>query len=112
MLFSDFRGLDATGRAHLAYMARHNALFMFFVHDPIEQQLPPPGRYHMVSGQQTWVLDTANSITADIHRKRYLEHLSGLQELCRRNTCSFIPCSTDEDPQAIMQRALGGAIRS
>jgi uncharacterized protein (DUF58 family) len=108
MLFSDFQGLDTTGRAHISNMARHNTLLMFYVHDPIEAELPPPGRYPMVSGQQSWVVDSADAGTVRDHQQRYLDHQRGLQEICRRNGCSFIACSTAEAPQGLMLRALGG----
>lgn len=111
MLFSDFRGLDQRGQAHLSYLARHNAMFLFHVHDPIEEHLPPPGQYPMVSGRQSWVMDSANPKVAQAHIQRYQDHRASLQDLCRRNQSSFITCSTDEDPQSIMQRALGGAAR-
>lgn len=108
MLFSDFQGLDQRGRAHLSYLALHNSMFLFHVYDPIEESLPPPGLYPMTSGRQSWVMDSANRKIAEAHHQRYLDHRTRLQDLCRNNQSSLITCATDEDPQAIMQRALGG----
>ena len=111
MLFSDFQGLDQHGRAHLSYLARHNAIFLFYVHDAIEESLPPPGRYPMTCDRQNWVVDSTDPKVAHTHHQRYLDHRNGLQDLCRSNQSSLIACATHEDPQAIMQRALGGAAR-
>ncbi len=63
----------------------------------------------MVSDRQNWIMDSANPKVAQAHLQRYLDHRAGLQDLCRRNQTSLIACTTDEEPQAIMQRALGGA---
>jgi len=108
MLFSDFHGLDASGEAHLSYLARHNALLLFYIYDPIEAHLPPPGRYHMVSGDQNWVIDTSDRDLTQAHHEHHQALRNKLQEMCRRNRSSFVPCATNESTQKIMQRALGG----
>lgn len=108
MLFSDFHGLDAGGEAHLSYLARHNALLLFYIHDPIEARLPPPGRYHMVSGDQSWVIDTSDRNFTRAHQEQHQALRNRLQEMCRRNRCSFVVCATNDSPQKLMQRALGG----
>lgn len=107
MLFSDFQGLDAGGEAHLSYLARHNALLLFFIHDPIEARLPPPGRYHMVSGNQSWVIDTSDRDFTRAHTEHHEAKRNRLQQICRRNRSSLIVCATNDTPQKIMQRALG-----
>ncbi len=108
MLFSDFHGLDASGEAHLSYLAKHNALFLFYIYDPIEACLPPPGRYHMVSGNQNWVIDTTDREFTRAYQEHHKSLLNKLQEMCRRNRSSFVVCATNDAPQKIMQRALGG----
>lgn len=107
MLFSDFHGLDASGEAHLSYLARHNALLLFFIHDPIEAHLPPPGRYPMVSGNKTWVIDTSDKEVTSAHQEHHQALRNKLQDMCRRNRSSFVVCATNQAPLTIMQRALG-----
>lgn len=108
VLCSDFRGMDASGESQLAQLARHSALLLLFVHDPLEASLPPPGRYPVASGTRQWVLDTSDQRLVRAHRARHLQHLAFLQELCRRNRASLVPCATNQDPYQVMLRALGG----
>jgi len=107
VLCSDFRGLDATGESHIAYLARHNALLLFFIFDPVEARLPPPGRYPVTSAGHEWVMDTTDKRLVQAHQARHQKHLERLQDLCRRSRASFFPCSTEMLPQQVMQRALG-----
>jgi len=111
VLCSDFRGLDGAGESHIAYLARHNALLLFFVYDPVEARLPPPGRYPVTSGGREWVMDTSDKRLVEAHQARHVQHLGHLQDLCRRSRASLFPCSTDMQAQKVMQRALGGGDR-
>ena len=44
VLLSDFGQLDGQGSAHLVQLARHSELILADIHDPLEAELPPPGR--------------------------------------------------------------------
>lgn len=112
MLFSDFSGLDETGCAHLAGMSRHNRISLFVISDPIEEELPPPGRYQLTSGSRDWVLDTRDRDLARQHRERHLERINALRTLCRSHGANLVLCSNRDNPQAIMQKALGGRMRA
>lgn len=112
MLFSDFSGLDETGRAHLAGMSRHNRLSLFVISDPIEEELPPPGRYPLTSGARDWVLDTRDRELARQHRERHLARMQSLRALCQTHGANLVLCSTRDNPQRIMQKALGGRTRT
>ncbi len=60
MLFvvSDFRGFPATAERHLVQLTRHCETTLMHVYDPIEAELPPPGRYGFSNGLQRLTVDT------------------------------------------------------
>lgn len=51
-VFSDFRGLDRRNESLLLALSRRCELILGFVHDPLEAQLPRPGRY-LLAGHAT-----------------------------------------------------------
>ena len=51
-VFSDFRGLQERHEQRLLSLARHCELILGFIHDPLEQALPPPGRYAVQASAQ------------------------------------------------------------
>ena len=59
-LLSDFRGLAGAARAHLAQLARHNDLIMFYLYDRLEQQLPASGQFRLSDGRGSVQLNAAN----------------------------------------------------
>jgi uncharacterized protein (DUF58 family) len=46
-LISDFRGLGPDTERHVKQLASHGDLFLLHVYDPVEAELPPPGRYRV-----------------------------------------------------------------
>jgi uncharacterized protein (DUF58 family) len=49
VVISDFIGFSRAAQAYLSSVARHNEVLAVFLNDPIERELPPPGRYRLVS---------------------------------------------------------------
>lgn len=106
-LLSDFRALDETAEAHLIHLARHNDLVLLFIHDRLEKELPPPGRYRLSNGQRTISIDTTSHAARTAHARRFLNHEGQLRELCQRTGIHMLACATDQDPLAVLQDGLG-----
>jgi len=108
ILLSDFNGLTAQNASHLTLLARHNELLLVDIHDPLEAELPPPGRYRLSDGRRFLGLETADEGL----RQRYRDHFEALQaelqQLCRRNGITRLPLSSADDPLTTLQRSLGG----
>ena len=49
VVISDFVGFTRAAQSYLSSVARHNEVLAVFISDPLEEQLPPPGRYRIVS---------------------------------------------------------------
>lgn len=108
-LISDFRYLDETAEVQLLHLARHNDVAMVHVHDMLEEQLPPPGRYRLTDGRREILLDTTDRDWVRRYRQRFLEHRERLQRLARKGHIRLLDCSTEADPLSILKTGLGAA---
>ncbi|MBF0271877.1 MAG: DUF58 domain-containing protein [Magnetococcales bacterium] len=109
-LFSDFRGVDQTDQAHLARMAQHNQVTLFFIHDPLERALPPPGgRYPLAASGSglSRLLNVDDPRIRQAHAARFVVRQEGLRALCRSIGAHFISCSTEDDAPALLRHHLG-----
>ncbi len=106
-LISDFRAIGAPSESHLAQLARHNDVVMLFIHDPLEQTLPPAGIYRVSDGSSEMTLDTADLSRRQAYQLKFQERQMKLQSLCRRDGIYFLPCATSEDLLTTLQRGLG-----
>lgn len=104
-LISDFRQLDAQAEIPLARLCQHNEVAMLFVHDRLEQELPPPGRYRLSDGGRDFLLDSSDSRLSSQYRQRFQARLQRLQQLSVANRMLLIPCRTDAEPLSLL---LGG----
>ncbi len=106
-LMSDFRAINAQAESHLAQIARHNDVIMLFIHDPIEQHLPPAGLYRIGDGQNNLTLDTSDKAGRQSHQNKFQERQAILQTYCRQYGIYFLPCATNADLLSTLQKGLG-----
>ncbi len=107
VLLSDFAHLDGQGSAHLGQLARHNDIVLADIHDPLEAELPPPGRYRVGDGQDFLTLATEDPALRERYRLRFIAQQAELRQLCRRHGMTLLPLGTADDPLAALQRGLG-----
>jgi len=111
IIVSDFIGLSRTAQSYLTGIARHNEVLAVFLNDPLERQLPPPGRYRLVSHGQEMSIDTyARGARAD-YRHAFEERLHEFDVFCHRYGIHLLPLSTNDDPVRLLQQALGKRAR-
>lgn len=106
-LISDFRYLQPAAESQLAQLARHTDIVMLSIHDPLEQDLPPPGRYRVSNGELEITLNTRNRELIRTYRQRFLAHREHLQALSQRHRLYLLSCATTDDPVKILQQGLG-----
>ena len=107
VIISDFLGLNKLAFSYLAGIARHNEVLAVFVNDPLEQRLPPPGRYRLVSDEAEMMIDTfARGARAD-YRHEFEARQQALDSFCQRYGVHLMSLSTEHDPVETLQRALG-----
>ena len=111
-LISDFRHLDTQAQIPLARLCQHNEVAMLFVHDQLEQELPPPGRYRMSSGEREFLVDSADDRLSGQYRHRFEARLERLQQLSVSNRILLLPCRTDAEPLSLLLSGLRAGSRT
>ncbi|HEX7720017.1 MAG TPA: DUF58 domain-containing protein [Woeseiaceae bacterium] len=107
VILSDFIAFSRAAQSYLAGVARHNEVMAVFLSDPLERQLPPPGRYRLVSHDDEMAIDThARGARAD-YEKAFAARVESLERFCQRYRVHLMPMSTEDDPVQSLQQALG-----
>lgn len=107
VVISDFIGLSRTAQAYLAGVARHSEVLAVFVSDPLEHDLPPPGRYRLVSHDSELAIDTYARTARKDYEHAFEERKRNLEAFCQRYGIHLLAISTEEDPVESLQTALG-----
>ena len=107
IVLSDFSGFGRSAQSYLAGIARHNEVLAVSCTDPLEEELPPPGRYRVVSRDESVEIDTAGSRSRHVYHDEFTRRQKELQDFCRRYNIHLLPISTAEDPVARLQQVLG-----
>jgi len=107
VVISDFMGFSRSAQSYLSSVARHNEVLAVFMNDPLERDLPPPGRYRLVSPDDELAIDTfANAARRDYHNA-FEKRTQELEAFCQRYGVHLMPMATDDDPVSTLQTALG-----
>jgi len=107
VILSDFLGFNRAAQSYLSSVARHNEVLAVFLNDPLERDLPPPGRYRLVSRDDELAIDTyAKSARRDYHDE-FQQRSQELEAFCHRYGVHLMPLSTEDDPVSALQTALG-----
>lgn len=85
-IFSDFRELDRRCESALLSLSRRCELILGFVHDPLEVELPKPGRYLLTGAvdQAPGWLSTGRAADRALWAARFDERQQALTQLSRR----------------------------
>ena len=107
VVISDFLGFDKMPQSYLAGIARHNEVLAVAVSDPLERELPPPGRYRLVSADAEMAIDTYARAAREDYKREFSEREGALEVFCQRYGIHLMKLSTNDDPVETMQKALG-----
>ncbi len=108
-LLSDFTNLDAEVERHLKQLARHSDLFLVHIFDPIEAELPPPGRYRIQLGSRSFAIETSEPRMRARYRAKFIEHRERLGALGRWSGVTLLECATTDEPHAILAKRFARA---
>jgi uncharacterized protein (DUF58 family) len=106
-LISDFRHLPEQSWNDLLRLSARHDVVLVFLHDPLERELPPPGRYRISDGRAEHVLDTFDQSLVEQHRQRFEQHLGKLRATARSGGMRLVVCSTADDPASVLQAQMG-----
>jgi uncharacterized protein (DUF58 family) len=107
VVLSDFLGFSRSTQSYLSSVARHNEVLAVFLSDPLERQLPPPGRYRLVADDEELAIDTHVKAARKDYRDAFEERVEQLETFCQRYGVHLMPLSTEDDPVSTLQTALG-----
>jgi uncharacterized protein (DUF58 family) len=75
--------------------------------DPLERELPPPGRYRLLAGDDELAIDTLAPAARREYHASYEHRTEALDTFCQRYGIHLLPLSTEDDPVTALQTALG-----
>ena len=101
-LLSDFHGLGADAERHLRQLASHGDVFLMHVFDPLEAELPPPGRYRIIVGGRSVSIDTSDAALRARYKARFDARRARLDALARLPGIQLIDCGTGDDPRVVL----------
>ncbi len=101
-LLSDFRNLSLEFETQLRQLARHCDLFLVHFFDPVEKDLPPPGRYRVNLGTRTIAIDTDPLLIRQGYQKQFEQRQKKLCDIARSAGIHFLECSTVDDPRELL----------
>jgi uncharacterized protein (DUF58 family) len=108
VILSDFDGLSRAAQSYLSSVARHSEVLAISLSDPFERELPPPGRYRLVAGDEDEIaIDTHIVAARRDYAAAYVDRIQMFATFCQRYGIHHLPMSTDDDPVSTLQTALG-----
>jgi uncharacterized protein (DUF58 family) len=103
-LFSDFLGIDEELEKLTRQLANHSDVHLVHIYDPIEAELPPPGRYRIDIGRRIHTIDTSDETMRQHYRDAFARRRSRLQNLARMPGVRLLSLASDADPAAELLR--------
>jgi uncharacterized protein (DUF58 family) len=102
VLLSDFRRLGVDTDRHVRQLAGHCDLLLLHFYDPVEAELPPPGRYRIEGVGRTFSIETGNEAMRRRYRERFAARRAALAAFCRLPGIRMVDCPTDADPRNVL----------
>ncbi len=102
VFISDGRGINAACRPRLAALARHNAVILLRIRDPLEQQLPTGGLYPVRDGARTLLFDGGDQRWRQRYETARKRDDETLRDLCRGLGVHLVELSTTDDPLRVL----------
>jgi uncharacterized protein (DUF58 family) len=107
-IISDFDGLTGGNSGWLGRLCAHSEVALVSVHDPIEEQAPPPGRYPLLDGNGVRrMLDTSSAGRRALYESSFQQRRALLQDLARRHMAHLLTLRTDWPVGTALARGLG-----
>ncbi|MDH3954398.1 MAG: DUF58 domain-containing protein, partial [Gammaproteobacteria bacterium] len=107
VILSDFLGINRAAQSYLSSVARHNEVLAVVLSDPLERELPPPGRYRLIRDDDELAIDTHAQAARRDYRDAFENRAHELGHFCQRYGIHLMQLSTDDDPVSALQTALG-----
>jgi len=114
VLISDFHGWDDSNIEtsnecikRIAQLAQHCEIVAIGIHDPLEAELPPPGRYGVSDGNDRLLLDTHPARLREHYREAFMRRQSHLKQHFNRQGIPFLDIASDAAVLPALQQFWG-----
>ncbi|HEY5681973.1 MAG TPA: DUF58 domain-containing protein [Pseudomonadales bacterium] len=94
-IISDFEPMGDHWRDALKGLSRHNEVVAVRIFDPLERDLPPPGRYTVTDTEQRWQFHSGNRLLRKTYRERFADHEIELKTICEGSGVRYRSLATD-----------------
>lgn len=111
-VISDFADLHENGYDWVNRLGGAYELLLILIQDPIESQVPPPGRYPVVAQGRRGVLDLTDRRVREAYQHHFDQRLALLEQLARRSHIYLLGLSTQDPVGPSLALALRGRVRS
>ncbi len=106
-IISDFSEFDAETENRLGQLGRYNEIQGIQIFDPVESDLPPPGRYSITDGQSIQEIDTTSKTARSQHTQQFINHQVAVQRAFQRCKGGFIAIAASESPETYLSQLIG-----
>lgn len=107
ILISDFNMLDDSCAYKLQELARHNDLIAVRISDPLEHELPPPGRWVFTSAGERVQVDSRSAQDRSRYADMAAKKTAFLQNQSTRLRMPLIELGTADEPISVLAAGLG-----
>jgi len=104
VVISDFYDLDDDAAGHLSRMRQHNDMLACWIHDRLEIEPPPPGRYGVSDGWQTATLDTVSQSARSRYAESFRSDYDRLRATLGRLAIPLLSITTGDDVAETLRR--------
>ena len=104
VVISDFYDLDEEAAGHLSRMRQHNDMLACWIHDRLEIEPPPPGRYGISDGWQTATLDTVSRRARARYAASFGARFEALCATLGKLAIPLLPIATGDDVAEALRR--------
>ena len=102
VLVSDFTGADDAEAARR--LAARRPLLIVRLYDPLDQDLPPPGRYSVRDASGDTVFDSGDEIARRRWKRDFARRTEALGEIARGSGGAYLQIRSDHDPAIAASR--------
>ncbi|HEX5612385.1 MAG TPA: DUF58 domain-containing protein [Burkholderiales bacterium] len=108
LVVSDFADAEPSFARAVKLLRTQGPLVLLWVIDPLEERLPPPGRYPLTDGRAHLMLDTSTQAVRAAHGREFAERRERLDRLAREPGTRCMIVRTGEDLFSALARSSGG----
>lgn len=106
VIATDWRDFDDSTEKQLMKLAQHNTLLLFFVYDPLEKELPPPGVYAVTSGESVLAMDSRSTARRTSYAQAFEARKARVHAAANKIQSTCIDLCTTDTVRSTVLRAL------